>query len=132
MATKVKQSKTAPTIIPPLPKRIKARWLKWLRSGKYAQMQGTLKGKIDRNAGSGYGFCCLGVLRECMTPKEREAMKVDMSALSLLVHVDRRDGASSYYAVVNDKSQDRLTRLNDDKQWSFKKIAAYIERSKTI
>lgn len=39
----------------PMDKKIKRRWLRALRSGKYTQCQGSLHLKDD-------GFCCLGVL----------------------------------------------------------------------
>lgn len=115
--------------IPPLSARIKARWVKALRSGKYKQTTGTLK---EIEVGNGVSFCCLGVLRECLTTKEREAADVEMDNNSLLVCTGRNTAGNPYYAVVPEHIQDRLAGKNDTKGWSFKKIASYIERSKTI
>jgi hypothetical protein len=50
-----------------LPKKVKAKWLKALRSGEYKQAKGTLH---DPETG---GFCCLGVLEHVCMNGEVEA-----------------------------------------------------------
>ncbi len=49
--------------------RIKAEWIKALRSGEYKQAKGDLRVRLDPE-GKEYGFCCLGVLCD-MYAKEK-------------------------------------------------------------
>lgn len=46
--------------------KLKNKWIKALRSGKYKQVQENLKGEVYTEDGEslGVGFCCLGVLCE--------------------------------------------------------------------
>lgn len=91
----------------------KAKWVKALRSGKYAQTQGELKNDD--------GFCCLGVLRE-VCPRLAKTVN-DVTLLS--------DVYQEEFYGVPEKAQLRLAQANDAGA-SFKKIAARIERYKSI
>ena len=91
-------------------KKLKAKWVTALRSGRYRQARGELK------SASG-AYCCLGVLRKIMHPKSvLERNKVDGYLCGK--HLKEAGlGADQQYALV---------AMNDDGE-SFSEIAAYIE-----
>lgn len=95
-------------------KRLKARWIKALRSGKYAQTDGQLCN--TRQDGS-QSFCCLGVLREIEPTAVRQRHGMELL---------EEETCGMHQSV-----QEKLARYNDDGK-SFKWIAAYIERRKTL
>ncbi len=111
-----------------LDKKIKTKWLKALRSGKYKQTRtGTLYNeKTD-------AYCCLGVLQHCIDncvekdvdlPSDswyNENLGVDLDKISV-----RSIGAKakSEYTSV----QDVLTSFNDSAKYNFAKIADWIEK----
>lgn len=119
-----------------LPKKIKRKWLKALRSGEYKQARAALY--VPAKA----GFCCLGVLQHCTSGG--------------LVEVDNdfpeyfRDTPSAkWYAdngiemdvlrpnddYVSDADETTLMQMNDrmgmytTKKMGFKKIANWIEKN---
>lgn len=103
-----------------LPKKVKAAWVKALRSGKYKQGANSLKYEYDNET----YFCCLGVAKECKLAKPMQ----------------ERDGFSEWESEewVSEKFlpkpiQVRLATFNDGssgscKVRSFNWIAGYIER----
>jgi hypothetical protein len=109
-----------------LPKEFATKWLKALRSGDYKQDSG---GLYDGYSG---GYCCLGVACRIEYP----------------IHYLKNNSGSDGYAGLIEKSKhhlkfdlkkipkelkggntlvDKLTRLNDDENYSFKEIADWIE-----
>ena len=123
-------------------KVIKRKWLKALRSGEYKQGRGRL---LTCNVeGDNPKFCCLGVLTDLYI-KAHKTKKWQFEQLSntdtikmrgvlhgqgaylpstvakwAQIEVGRPRNASSVNAV--------LCGQNDDLKWSFKKIAAWIEK----
>lgn len=119
---------------------IREKWLPALRSGEYAQAKGRLR-KPD-------GFCCLGVACDLM---EGIAWEPTASGISYAVHISDSNppygetsllpgsvaefiGISSWgdfeYNGDPDNreiSTETLTGLNDDLDYSFEKIADFIE-----
>ncbi len=99
-------------------KKLKAKWVTALRSGKYTQGKGVLK---DCNG----SYCCLGVL--CHVAGKRipaHTMNLDNSpSLRKL-----RDSLSLGVEIDGNK-QCELTVMNDDKNRSFKQIADWIEKN---
>jgi hypothetical protein len=92
-----------------LPKNVKAKWVKALRSGKYEQTQGRLKRDCP-DAVYPAGFCCLGVAVECnLTEKARTTQTV-------------------LETFLPSEIQANLANFNDNENKSFKWIAYYIER----
>ena len=86
--------------------KIKAKWLKALRSGKYKQT----RGRVHR----GDGHCCLGVLHCVMgRPRYRNS---DLDLTDMFVG----GGLTKWQAKA-------LVALNDDKKWGFLDIAEWIE-----
>jgi hypothetical protein len=83
-------------------KKLKARWVKALESGKYKQ--GT-----NRLAGGGY-YCCLGVLR-----------KIEPSIS------DDGGGLLEATCGIHPRQQRVLAIMNDDKRKNFKEIAQWIK-----
>jgi hypothetical protein len=104
-----------------LDKKIKNKWIKALRSGKYKQTRvGTLYNK-DSDA-----YCCLGVLQKCLTGK-----------------VESGDTPSTRWYAANgltcikwgkinnrgDTIEERLISLNDFAHKSFSYIAGWIDKN---
>ena len=97
------------------------RWVKALRSGKYKQCDGHLAN------GKG-AFCCLGVA--CELAKEAGVIK-DYRRSDGALPVDVRTwlGLKSTAGTMEGKRKYAdLTDYNDNAKWTFKKIAALIER----
>jgi len=91
-------------------KKLKAKWVKALRSGEYKQAAVRLR--------SSDGFCCLGVLREIATPGSNEEMRDEY----LLTRGQlRRFG-------ITDSVQRDLAELNDD-EVPFPVIAGFIQEN---
>lgn len=102
-------------------KKLKTKWLKALRSGRYKQTRGTLY--------DGEGYCCLGVL--CRVAK----LRARRSPYDSVNFYYRGDGDNHYLPGSFGKevgllqaSQKMLGRKNDNSGWSFKQIADYIEK----
>ena len=116
-------------------KQLKKQWVAALRSGKYMQTTGYLKKKEEDGK---CAYCCLGVL--CSVAGLRLKKK---SSNGFFGHLDEwglpeEDGITH---VPNEhgeriglpkKVQDRLMRMNDSRGKTFKQIATYIEKSKSI
>lgn len=98
---------------PPMNASFKKRWVKALLSGKYKQGQGYLRQYNPET--DELRFCCLGVLRDIITPSSRATTPM-MSKFHT-----KQCGLSS-------DAQETLADLNDD-GWSFKRIAAWIEKN---
>ena len=108
-------------------KKLKEKWVKALRSGKYAQTRAWLKvtkpsmrkaeykekDGLQVNVPAPVGYCCLGVL--CDITGTSTAGKLPSVASS------RSWGLDSTTIT-------KLTTLNDDDHKSFKHIAAWIEK----
>lgn len=86
--------------------KIKARWVKALRSGDYTQGNGAL---LDDGK-----HCCLGVLCEVQRPKGSDWRDDAVPHFELTAGLDEDD----IYILVN---------ANGSKGWSFTDIADYIE-----
>ncbi len=85
-----------------MPAGIKARWIRALRSGKYAQTTRQLK-EPYRPA-----YCCLGVL-----------CKVAQKPMEYSVFEDK---------WMTTKQSTIFQDMNDERNYSFNRIANYIER----
>lgn len=96
-------------------KRIKATWVKALRSGKYAQTTGRLR--QDDNPEVPVSFCCLGVLCEVVT-RVRQVNSGNKHSLNS----DTQD-----LIGLTDEEEGLLIEANDEHHWTFEDIAAYID-----
>lgn len=98
-------------------KKLKTKWVKALRSGKYRQTNGVLKDKA--------GFCCLGVLRDVANPAD-EREHADEYLLS-------PEQCEEFGIAIS--KQKILADLNDGNEkkgipkHSFREIANYIEKN---
>ena len=94
-------------------KKLKARWIKALESGRYKQGKGRLK-KEDR-------YCCLGVLREVYSPNyPKGEMGIDAGLLSSRLSAE---------LGISKETQCELAHMNDGddrEQQSFEQIAQWI------
>jgi len=91
-----------------LKKKVKNTWVKALRSGKYNQTQEALKDKT--------GFCCLGVLKECVPGIKQTPNKELLTEKS---------------SGIPEEIQQKLADMNDGfskKPKSFNYIASWIEK----
>lgn len=87
-------------------KRIKAKWLKALRSGKFKQTRALLKDEQG-------GYCCLGVLYECRGVKIRKG--ADFPSETFLNECNLPRSEAEDLAIKNDNGS------------SFNEIADYIQ-----
>lgn len=95
-------------------------WVAALRSGKYRQTRAYLR--------TNEGFCCLGVACDLMAPETWET-------ISGSVYSFRGNDANLPKEVARKlnltyEAEDRLTVLNDDKAYTFNRIADYIEENR--
>jgi len=101
----------------------KKKWLKALRSGKFAQGHDALCQDDDTGATS---FCCLGVLAHMDTDVDWEDRDDNRYSLD----GDAGELTDKYldkYGISFD-AQCQLIRLNDSEGLSFKRIATWIEK----
>lgn len=91
-------------------KRLKARFIKNLLSGKFPQTRASLKDRA--------GYCCLGVLRHTMNPKDRHSF--DRLGTELAPCQLRRAGIRYYQHT-------EMIHFNDIKLWTFKQIAGWVK-----
>lgn len=110
-----------------LPKRIKDRWVKALRSGEYTQGADCL---YSDNGGQ-KNYCCLGVLGKLCglsdtviddKPLPVNLLSSDMKAYPPLLRQESTDEKGK------DTIVGKLASMNDSGKWSFKRIASYIEK----
>lgn len=87
--------------------KLKDKWIKALRSGKFRQARGRLtKGKNHH--------CCIGVAAVVANPK----IKLGVST-----------GDAAALVGINSSEQQVLVDMNDHERRSFKTIADYIEKN---
>lgn len=107
---------------------VKREWLKALRSGKYKQTTGEL---FD-----GKGFCCLGLLCKVNGISNKKMLN-ELLPQHIGFGNDITPDAGEYWtgdhqsfawSVLQGGKLTPLSELNDDKSWSFEKIADIIEK----
>lgn len=102
-------------------KKLKVKWVKALRSGKFKQGQGAL---YDED-----GYCCLGVLCKVVGAQGR----CNSYGAKIFTYKGTREGcylpeALAKEARISTRSQQTLAKKNDRDNWSFGRIANYIEK----
>jgi hypothetical protein len=115
--------------------KVKQKWVKALKSGKYKQGHGTLK-EIDANRHAKY--CCLGVLADTQGVKWEKHLDGDDARVPYLNdHRISRDDASTGFLAngmfgLSNAVQEKLANMNDGaaglKKYTFKEIVKYIEQ----
>lgn len=114
-----------------MPKAIKRKWLRALRSGTYKQAKHRL---YDHQTA---GFCCLGVLQHCvsggMVEMEEEVEGSEDEAFSCpsTEWYDKQgiELQHNYESYHSDDQETKLMRMNDSGKKSFKFIADWIEKN---
>lgn len=99
-------------------KVFKRKWLKALRSGEFEQGEGYLEQTdpdVDDNGKMKTQYCCLGVAKKIFGLRAKRTCQI----LS--------DGACKKIGL-DPKIQNTLATFNDTEQWSFTKIANWIEK----
>ena len=116
-----------------MPKAIKTRWVKALRSGKYKQTTGQLRECDDD--GKPVGYCCLGVL--CDITQKESGLRWDDgfndSDGSLPDSIEKLTGLHGAIYTPSDESVcSILAQANDgelgNRRWGFKRISNWIEK----
>lgn len=119
-----------------LPKKIKRKWLKALRSGEYKQARSTLYNPDTA------GFCCLGVLQHCTSggkveveddfPEDFRSSPSAQWYADNGFEMDELDAGNDH---VRDEDETTLMQMNDragmypTKNMGFKTIANWIEKN---
>ena len=118
-----------------LPKRLKDKWIKALLSGKYKQGRESLC-QLNSTTKE-YEYCCMGVLGEiCKVPREILMDHGIFIDITLDIPLQKRSSLKNIPLVLMEEysskgSSNLVTKLvvfNDEKERSFKWIAAYIKR----
>lgn len=107
--------------------KIKKKWVKALRSGKYRQAQGNLC-NVDKHRHQKH--CCLGVLLEvCNIPKERPSgdWNTHFEYLTPCGREDSNLGSYGQQLGISMEQQTKLVDLNDTENKKFRQIADWIE-----
>lgn len=118
-----------------LPKAVKTKWVKALRSGDYKQGKGELKtvSGSDYNYETGEyensetTFCCLGVARDIgLCTRKKPANKFDSCTEEFVNTAFLPKNVQDFLANKNDgASEDGGT----SRRWGFEKIATWIEKN---
>ncbi len=106
-------------------KKIKKKWVKALRSGKFIQGTGQLRDKdCDETR-----HCCLGVLCEVLREEGYNIKRTSdgFSYNKKKIMIEELDERVCKLVGLTEAQQAELVHLNDDKEWSFKHIAKFIE-----
>lgn len=114
-----------------MPEESKAKWLVGLRSGEYKQGAGVL---FNRENGF---YCCLGVLQHCLTggveyTETRMPIPQTLPSEEFLQDygiILEFNSVLNPYVMLGNGVQTSLVELNDDKGYSFKRIADIIEKN---
>lgn len=103
-------------------KKIKKMWLLDLRGGQYDQTRGEL-------CQDGEEFCCLGVL--CNIHSEAIGGGWDDTEYDWQYdgHCCQPSKAVMDWSGLGSEAIEDLVNMNDDKRWSFRRIATWIEKN---
>jgi len=111
--------------------KLKAKWVKALRSGKYKQTRGQLMSRDQKNKPT---YCCLGVLERVsgvsVKELERKIQNWEESENDDAVGLACIPGKSHLGLSYN--MREKLAKMNDLEDLSFAEIADHIETSKRI
>jgi hypothetical protein len=106
-------------------KKIKAKWIKALRSGDFNRATATLC-EVRKNGQT--AFCCLGVLAHIASPNPWRKHEGEYTFNGNCNNTGLLDGSFQATVGITDEEQDTLAAMNDD-GLSFKKLARYIEKN---
>lgn len=108
--------------------KVKRKWVKALRSGRYKQGQKRLR--LDDSKKTTY--CCIGVLLKTMRAKWNgdyaDFVKVNGEGVEIKSY-DQPPFDFWEALGSNHRVGDRLVRLNDIEGWDFKQIADWVEKN---
>lgn len=116
-----------------LPKLFKRKWVEALRSGEYKQGRASLKEETEK----GYTYCCLGVAAEiagCKFTMSYDGGGAFIEGKSRKNGIKNPKPVRGYTKVPkllhgSEGIPAKLANFNDQSKWSFKKIAAWIEKN---
>ncbi len=116
---------------PKLPLPFKRKWVKELRSGKYKQIGGMLNYSDEDGK---FGYCCLGVAGRCLGFGDRKLEDgfclTDLTKVPASITKVMKAETNVLTQGGDIRSVESfLAHCNDDKAWSFKKIANWIEKN---
>ena len=102
-------------------KEIKDKWVAALESGEYRQTQRQLK--------DWQGFCCLGVLCDIHAKEVGTMWVTENNSASYLQKHATLPKEVEEWAGIDRQNWRELISLNDDRGYSFEKIAEVIKRT---
>jgi hypothetical protein len=111
---------------PKLPAVFKRKWLKALRSGEYVQCYSRLRDKgIDKDDNTINTYCCLGVACEVV------GYRPPLGKGFISKKSKRPSQADKVPDILrgSDGIAHNLSDFNDNHGWSFKKIAAWVDKN---
>lgn len=97
-----------------LPKKVKAIWVKALKSGKYKQGRAALHDTMNDT------YCCLGVAQECGLAVSSDNIFVD-DFLPMEIQ--------EFLAAINDGNGVTKNGTKRKNKWHFNKIANWIDKN---
>ncbi len=107
-----------------MPRILRRKWIKALRSGEYVQGQGCLRQK----RGKEQSYCCLGVLHDVAGGRWK---KPTPNSSSYSIGKMRNTGTlpDELRRGLKGNQVDSLIMMNDTRELSFKRIATWIEKN---
>jgi hypothetical protein len=105
-----------------LPVKMKATWIAALRSGKYKQGRNRLARNSEKPGE--YEFCCMGVLGISQKRRLKNILNAEF-----LSEVNLCPAALLAKDPDGTDMEERLADFNDERGWSFKRIATWIEKN---
>lgn len=103
---------------------VKAKFVAALRSGKYRQCVGRMF-RDTQETGKPDKFCALGVLCDI---HRKEVGHRPIVGETYYRHSIILPPNAARWAELAEDAESKIAELNDEKSWSFKQIAAYVER----
>jgi hypothetical protein len=105
----------------------KQKWVEALKSGKYKQGKNYLRRGNEKSADGPKSHCCLGVLCEVVPEVAEAAGSGRIIAAGNEWHHNRTLGHNALTLTNLGPYSDSLMNMNDDGEYSFEDIAAWIE-----
>lgn len=108
-----------------LPKKVKEKWVKALRSGKYKQGQNCL---WNGGRGDAAEYCCLGVAKAIKLCKKSKANGFDEETKKFIFSSEDYPNYFVSSRFLAPELQSKLANMNDEGS-NFEDIATWIEKN---
>lgn len=105
--------------------KVKKDWINALRSGDYAQGEGTLRNSDNE-------YCCLGVLLDVVNALPSDYGVGNYYSEHVYFEGEELSDLGRENLGINDEIHNKLIKMNDRDFSSFKEIADYIENNEDL